>query len=601
MGIFQHFPYTNFHELNLDWFLGKFTDLLTEWATYHAQWDKWQGDITQIVDDLEHWFDDLDLSEEVKAVIDEMVESGEFIQIIAEYLPYVTPEMFGAVGDGVTDDTQAWSDAIATAKPVIASEKTYAVQTINIATTANIYGNNCTLKAIGTAAWVSPINAANADSLLIRDINFVGIGIPTDTQTYHSVIEARNIDTVLVDHITINNFYNRTPEVVGNVDERHAVMFTFVDCINVDIINSELYNVAGGELCYISETSQALEDAAVINFRDNYIHDISDLGLIKASSFNLFAGVVHLENNIIERYITDYTYFNLKGSLIFCTGNKIKDGMCEDVFDTYESGYLDAETLIVENNNVECQNATLIKFRGSQATVKNNYFKGNMCFFGTSGYRTDTIFDYPTKGAFDGCMIEICNNALDLGWIDEYDKVGYPFMPWGIGSFSGLQNGNNLETLIIRNNTIDMSVADADSPRETRSAFLEMWNNINNIVVEDNTLIDPVRSEISATLYFWLVMEAVTTRTVKKIVFQNNTLSDSALTSQSLYIRKDAGYDDDTVPVIASMIDLFNVNAAGAIDSNISNVGNLLISNFLTTRTSTVVGAVNHYVIPLNA
>lgn len=34
MGLFEHFPYTNFHELNLGWFLSKFKSLLSEWATY---------------------------------------------------------------------------------------------------------------------------------------------------------------------------------------------------------------------------------------------------------------------------------------------------------------------------------------------------------------------------------------------------------------------------------------------------------------------------------------------------------------------------------------------------------------------------------------
>ena len=34
MGLFENFPYTNFHELNLGWFLSKFKTLLTEWASY---------------------------------------------------------------------------------------------------------------------------------------------------------------------------------------------------------------------------------------------------------------------------------------------------------------------------------------------------------------------------------------------------------------------------------------------------------------------------------------------------------------------------------------------------------------------------------------
>ena len=40
---------------------------------------------------------------------------------------FVTPQMFGAVGDGVTDDTQAFVDAIADGKPVFIPEASYLV------------------------------------------------------------------------------------------------------------------------------------------------------------------------------------------------------------------------------------------------------------------------------------------------------------------------------------------------------------------------------------------------------------------------------------------------------------------------------------------
>lgn len=604
MGIFRQFPYTNFHELNAEWILKQVKDLIEEWANYHAQWDVWQADINAAIADLktfiDEFIDNLDIEQVVSDKIDEMVESGEFIRIIAQYLPYVTPEMFGAVGDGSTDDTQAFIDAIATTRPVICDEKTYAVTSITISSAADIYGNGCTIKSIGTSSWVSPINAADADLLKIRNMTFEGIGIPTDTATYHSVIEARRVNTVYLDHITAHNFYNRTPEIVGDVDERHAVLFTMVDCEKVDILNSEFYDLTGGEICYISQTTQALEDAAVVNFVDNYIHDISDVGNIKANSFNIFGGMIRIEHNIIDAYVTDYTYFNLKGSLVYCLYNNIINGKCFDVFDAYEAGYLNADKMIVEGNHVEAQNGTLVKFRGMQCSVRSNYFKGSSAMFGSSGYRSDSIFSYPVKGAFAGSQIEISDNVLELAYIDENHRVEFPFMPWAKGSFSGLNDGSNLETLIIKDNTINMSSSTQSSPRDTRTSFLELWNNVNNVIVEGNTLINPVRGEISATLYFWIIIEAVVTGTMKKVIFQNNTLSDSELTSQSLYIRKGSSFDD-TVPVIASAIDLFNVNAAGAITSNISNAGNLIISNFLTTRTDTVTGAVNHYIIPLRA
>lgn len=63
---------------------------------------------------------------------------------------YVTPEMFGAKGDGATDDTNAFLQAIQTEKPIVCkSYTTYYFKNPIILpnlTNINIYGNNCTLK-----------------------------------------------------------------------------------------------------------------------------------------------------------------------------------------------------------------------------------------------------------------------------------------------------------------------------------------------------------------------------------------------------------------------------------------------------------------------
>ena len=63
---------------------------------------------------------------------------------------YVTPEQFGAVGDGTTDDTEAFRQAIETEKPIVCKPyATYLFRNDIILpnlTNINISGNNCTLK-----------------------------------------------------------------------------------------------------------------------------------------------------------------------------------------------------------------------------------------------------------------------------------------------------------------------------------------------------------------------------------------------------------------------------------------------------------------------
>ena len=64
------------------------------------------------------YFDNLDVEDELWNIFNEMYESGELAEIIEPYVSrdinnYITPEMFGAVGDGETDDSQAFANMFA--------------------------------------------------------------------------------------------------------------------------------------------------------------------------------------------------------------------------------------------------------------------------------------------------------------------------------------------------------------------------------------------------------------------------------------------------------------------------------------------------------
>ena len=58
------------------------------------------------------YFNSLDVQEEINNKLDQMVCDGTFGRLLANYLPFVTPQMFGAKGDGTTDDTDSIQAAI---------------------------------------------------------------------------------------------------------------------------------------------------------------------------------------------------------------------------------------------------------------------------------------------------------------------------------------------------------------------------------------------------------------------------------------------------------------------------------------------------------
>ena len=94
MALFENFPYTNLHDLNLDWVLSTIRKLIAEWAAYQEAMNKNFRDLEEAFISLRQYvmdyFDNLDLTEAVteavEATLQEMMEDGSLDRILAEYI-----------------------------------------------------------------------------------------------------------------------------------------------------------------------------------------------------------------------------------------------------------------------------------------------------------------------------------------------------------------------------------------------------------------------------------------------------------------------------------------------------------------------------------
>ena len=93
-------PYTNFHELNQDWFLQEFNKLLERWKAMQKNFDSLQDAFNDLKSYVQDYFKNLDVQEEINNKLDEMYNNGLFEVLLNKFVSFTTPEIFGAKGDG---------------------------------------------------------------------------------------------------------------------------------------------------------------------------------------------------------------------------------------------------------------------------------------------------------------------------------------------------------------------------------------------------------------------------------------------------------------------------------------------------------------------
>lgn len=92
MAVFENFPYTDVHQLNLDWIISKVREYLTKV-------DALEIDFNTLKNYVVSYFDNLDIQEEVNNKLDEMASSGQLAEIIAQYLDTLTLIAFNTKKD----------------------------------------------------------------------------------------------------------------------------------------------------------------------------------------------------------------------------------------------------------------------------------------------------------------------------------------------------------------------------------------------------------------------------------------------------------------------------------------------------------------------
>lgn len=83
-------PYTNFHELNQDWFLNEFNKLLEQWKDMKKNFNNLQDAFNDLKSYVTNYFKNLDVQEEINNKLNSMIADGTLLNIISPTISNVT-------------------------------------------------------------------------------------------------------------------------------------------------------------------------------------------------------------------------------------------------------------------------------------------------------------------------------------------------------------------------------------------------------------------------------------------------------------------------------------------------------------------------------
>lgn len=277
---FEQIPYTNFHGTNQDWIIRQIKNLVEDWATYsdnmnkayaaftesvnaqiselNGDWSDYKDQMNAAFSDLHdyvyNYFANLDVQDEINTKLDEMTAQGLWDDILRSFFDsysaeidqkvanqdaiiaklrtdmdtflqtynYVTPKMYGAVGDGVKDDTEAIKEAFSSGKSVKFTSGTYKVSfeddTTEKQVLFNLSSNRNVIFDPDAKIIVSGTNFANLTTVFgcstfpVSNVNIIGANISCDNDnaTLPMAIRFEAPNNSAADQITNINIENCT-------------------------------------------------------------------------------------------------------------------------------------------------------------------------------------------------------------------------------------------------------------------------------------------------------------------------------------------------------------------------------------------------------
>lgn len=434
-------------------------DILRTDGAGHTKWvPVGQPTDEQAQDAINNWLDE---HPEATTTVED--HSLTYEKLVNGTLGFVTPEMFGAKGDGFTDDSIPFQNAINSGKPLYLQNK-YLIHDIELIDNTTIDGEGYVIQDDSSHLF----SCVSKSNILIKDIKIITKQNTFDTK-YDGAIKFDSSSHIFVKNIVITSYTDRNflflncenINVDGFTANKSGTIFTFTNCSNCECGNGIIYgdhNISAHGIDFYA--------ANQIKCYNCVCHDII--------GYDLTSGLLQYTANQINDNISsfvDYLFYNI--TAYRCSTVAKLDGLEECIFDRCSA--------------ISCNGGISI---GGQSTarkilktiIKNCYFDSTASSLYLCTYAVDSpelIGDvYYDSNIIEDCLV-IFSNSISGTLIIKNNRI-YSKTLTGTLSFS--KSGANPENVIFENNYIEGSYTNIAFPGNSNN-ILKITNN--NIIMKD--------------------------------------------------------------------------------------------------------------------
>lgn len=176
-------PYTNFHELNQDWFLQEFNKIIAQWKAMQKNFDNLQDAFNDLKSYVQDYFKNLDVQEEINNKLDSLVANGYFDTFLNDYFKNLKKRVFILIGDSYGENPYEYKGGWTT------PFKSFSGLTEEV---------DCFTNCVGGTGFVKTGNTGKTFLDLLKDIN-IGTVNPEDVTDILVCGGCNDVDTIYND------------------------------------------------------------------------------------------------------------------------------------------------------------------------------------------------------------------------------------------------------------------------------------------------------------------------------------------------------------------------------------------------------------------